>query len=143
MSLDRHLSLTALAPERIAATLVGASAAMALALGVLGMYSAMADSTRQRRREIALRIALGARSWRLMRQVLAEGFALAIAGTVAGVIGSVLVSRWLELTPPTRHPGLWVFVMTPLALVAAVLAAGVLPMRRALDVDPLSIMRDA
>jgi hypothetical protein len=33
--------------------------------------------------------------------------------------------------------------MTPLALVAAVLAAGVLPMRRALDVDPLSIMRDA
>jgi predicted permease len=141
-SLDRHLSVTALAPERIAATLVGASAAMALALGVLGMYSAMADSTRQRRREIALRIALGARSWGLIRQVLAEGFAFAIAGSLAGVVGSMLVSRWLELTPPTMHPGLWVFVMAPLALVAAVLAAGVLPMRRALDVDPLSIMRD-
>ena len=143
MSLDRHLSVTALAPERIAATLVGASAVMALALGVLGMYSAMAESTRQRRREIALRIAFGAGSWRLIRHVLAEGFALAIAGTVAGVLGSLLVSRWLELTPPTLHPGLWVFVMAPLALVAAVLAAGVLPMRRALEVDPLTIMRDA
>ena len=142
-SLQQHLSVTALAPERIAATLVGASAVMALVLGVLGMYSAMADSMRQRRREVALRIALGARGWRLIRQVLAEGFTMALAGTFGGVIASVLVARWLELTPPTLRPGLWVFVIAPLALTVAVLLASVVPMRRALAVDPLTIMRDA
>jgi putative ABC transport system permease protein len=143
VSLEQHLSVTALAPERIAATLVGVSALMALVLGVLGMYSAMADSMRQRRREVALRIALGARGWRLIRQVLVEGFTMAVAGAFGGVIASVAVARWLELTPPTLRPGLWVFVIAPLALTAAVLFASVVPMRRALAVDPLTIMRDA
>lgn len=59
-TLDSHLSKTSLAPSRIATTLVGASAATALALGVLGLYGAMTDSVRRRRREIAVRIALGA-----------------------------------------------------------------------------------
>jgi ABC-type antimicrobial peptide transport system permease subunit len=143
VTLEQHLSVTALAPERIAATLVGASAVMALVLAVLGMYSAMADSMRQRRREVALRIALGARGWRLIRQVLVEGFSMAAAGTVAGLMASALAARWLELTPPTLRPGLWVFVIAPLALTTAVLVASVLPMRRALAVDPLTIMRDA
>ena len=94
-TLDAHLSRTALASERIATMLVGASAATALTLGVLGMYGAMADAARQRRREIALRIALGAQGWRVIRQVLAEGLRLAGAGTVAGMLGSILVARWL------------------------------------------------
>jgi hypothetical protein len=142
-SLEQHLSVTALAPERIAATLVGASAVMALVLGVLGMYSAMADTTRRRSREIALRIALGARGWRLIGQVLVEGFTLAMAGTLAGIVAAMAAARWLELAPATLRPGVWVFVMAPLALTVAVLVAGVVPMRRALAVDPLTIMRDA
>ena len=66
MTLDAHLSRTALAPQRIATLLVSASALLGLLLGGLGMYGALADSARRQRREIALRIALGAQSWRVV-----------------------------------------------------------------------------
>jgi hypothetical protein len=142
-TLDAHLSRTALAPERIATLLMGASAAMALTLGVLGMYGAMADSTRQRRREIAVRFALGAQRWRVIRQVLAQGLRLAAAGTVAGMLGSLVVARWLaRFGPDAGTPTVWVWVAAPLALVGAAAIASVLPARRALTVDPLTIMRD-
>jgi putative ABC transport system permease protein len=142
-TLDAHLSRTALAAERIATTLVGASAAMALVLGGLGMYGAMAESARQRRREIALRLALGAQSWRVIRQVLVEGLRLAGAGTFGGIVGSLLVARWLSgITASSSVPPLTVWLAAPLVLIAAVVAASVLPARRALAVSPLSIMRD-
>ena len=142
-TLDAHLSRTALAPLRIATMLVGASAATALALGVLGLYGAMTDAARQRRREIAVRIALGAQGWRVIRQVLAEGVRLAGAGTVAGMLGSLLVARWLaRITPSAGSPTVWVWLAAPLVLVGAVAIASVLPARRALTVDPLTIMRN-
>ena len=142
-TLEAHLSATVLAPERIATALVGASAATALALGVLGLYGAMADAARQRRREIAVRIALGAQGWRVIRQVLAEGVRLAGAGTVAGMLGSLLVARWLaRITPSAGSVTLWIWLAAPLVLFAAVAVASVLPARRALTVDPLAIMRD-
>jgi len=135
--------LTALAPERIATVLVGASATMALVLGMFGLYGAMTDAARQRQREIAVRIALGAPSWRVIRQVLAEGVRLAIAGTVAGTLGSLLVARWLTRMTPTAGPltvGVW--MAAPLILVIVVGVASVLPARRALMVSPLAIMGD-
>ncbi len=142
-TLDAHLSRTALASERIATMLVGASAATALALGVLGLYGAMADAARLRRREIAVRIALGAQGWRVIRQVLVEGLRLAGAGTVAGMLCSLLVARWLvRITPTAGSPTLWVWLAAPLVLVGAVAIASVLPARRALTVDPLILMRD-
>jgi putative ABC transport system permease protein len=142
-TLDAHLSRTALAPERIATVLVGASAAMALMLGVFGLYGAMTDAARQRQREIAVRIALGAPSWRVIRQVLAEGVRLAVAGTVAGTLGSLLVARWLTRMASTAGPltvGVW--IVAPLVLVVVVSVASVLPVRRALMMNPLAIMRD-
>jgi len=143
MTLEEHLSRTALAPERIASTLVGASAVMALALGVLGMYGAMAESARQRRREIALRIALGAQRWRVIRQVVIEGLRLAAAGAGVGLLASLVVARWLtRVTPAATSPALWVWLLAPLVLIAAVVIASVLPARRAVSVSPLAIMRD-
>jgi ABC-type antimicrobial peptide transport system permease subunit len=142
-TLDAHLGRTALAPERIATTLVGASAATALALGVLGLYGVMTDAVRQRRREIAVRVALGAQGWRVIRQLLVEGVRLAGAGTVAGMLGSLLVTRWLaRITPVAGSLTVWVWLAAPLVLVGAVAIASVLPARRALMVDPLTIMRD-
>jgi predicted permease len=142
-TLEQHLSRTALAPERIAMVLVSASAAMALALGVLGLYGAMNDAARQRRREFGIRIALGAKGWRLIREVLAEGVRLAAAGSVAGLLGSLLVARWLaRITPGAGPLPIWVWLAAPLALLGAVAIASVLPSRRALATDPLTIMRD-
>jgi hypothetical protein len=143
MTLEAHLSRTALAPERIASVLVGASAATALALGILGLYGAMTDAARRRRRDIAVRVALGAQGWRVIRHVLAEGLRLAGAGTVAGMLGSLLVARWLARITPSAGPlTVWVWLAAPLVLVGAVAIASVLPARRALMVDPLTIMRD-
>jgi hypothetical protein len=142
-TLDAHLSRTALAPERIATVLVGASAATALTLGVLGLAAAMTDAARQRRREIAVRIALGAQRWRVIRHVLADGARLAGAGTLAGMLGSLLVARWLaRIAPSAGSLSVWVWLAAPLVLVGAVAIASVLPARRALMVDPLTIMRD-
>jgi putative ABC transport system permease protein len=142
-TLDAHLSRTALASDRIATVLVGASAATALTLGMLGLYGAMTDAARQRRRETAVRIALGARGWRVIHPVLAEGLRLAGAGAVAGMLGSILVARWLaRFTPSAGQSPVWVWLAAPLVLIVAVAMASALPARRALRVDPLTIMRD-
>jgi predicted permease len=142
-TLEDHLKRVALAPERIAMVLVGASAATALALGVLGLYGAMADAARRRRREFGVRLALGAQSWRLIRQVLEEGVRLAAAGAAAGLLGSLIVARWLERITPSAGPlPLWVWLAAPLALLGSVAIASVLPARLALATDPLTIMRD-
>jgi hypothetical protein len=140
-TLDAHLSKIALAPERIAAVLVGASAVTALALGVLGLYGAMADSARQRRRELALRLALGAQAWRVVRQVFSEGARLALTGAATGTLGALFVTRWLaQITPGARLPSAWEWLIAPLVLLGAVLIASVLPAREAVSNDPLTIM---
>jgi predicted permease len=142
-TLATHMARTALAPERIATVLVAASATTALALGVLGLYGALSDAARERRREVALRIALGARGRRIVQQVFVDGLRLAGAGTIAGMLGSILVGRWLvRLAPGAGVPAVWVWVAAPIVLLAAVAVASVLPARRALAVNPLTIMRD-
>ncbi len=142
-TLDAYLSRTAMAPERIATVLVGASGSMALALGILGLYGAMADAARQRRREIAVRIALGAPGWRVVHQVFKEGVRLAGAGLIAGTLGSLLVVRWLELIVPSAGSlTTWVWLPAPIALLGAVVIASVLPICRALTVNSVTIMHD-
>ena len=142
-TLDAHLRRTALAPERIATILVGATAATGLTVGILGLYAVITDATRRRRREFALRLALGATRWRVVRHVFAEGVRMVSAGTIAGLLGSLLVARWLAtMTPSAGWPSLWIWIAAPLVLVAAVAVASVLPARRAMTVDPLTIMRD-
>ena len=142
-TLDVRLSRTALAPERIATVLVGASTATALTLGVLGLYGVMADAARQRRRDIGVRLALGAQGWRVIHQLLGEGVRLAGAGTIAGMLASFLTARWLaRITLNVGSPTAWVWLAAPLVLGGAVAIASVLPARRALSVDPLAIMRD-
>jgi ABC-type antimicrobial peptide transport system permease subunit len=132
-----------MAPERIAIVLVGASASVALVLGMLGLYGAMADAARQRRREFGVRIALGSQGWRLVRQVVAEGARLAAGGLVAGLLLSRLAGRWLTpISTTASAPALWVWLAAPLALLGAVLIASVLPARLALGTNPLSVMRD-
>jgi ABC-type antimicrobial peptide transport system permease subunit len=143
-TLDDYLAKTALASERIATMLIGASAMMAMALCLAGVYGAMTDSVRQRRREIAVRLALGAQGRRIVGQVLKDGLRLAVAGACAGMIGSLVVGRWISHVAHTaRMPTVWVWLSVPLVLAAVLALASVLPARRALSVDPLDIMRDS
>jgi ABC-type antimicrobial peptide transport system permease subunit len=142
-TLDTHLSRTALAPLRIATLIMAASATAALILSVVGLFGALGDAARQRRRELAVRIALGAQRWRVICQVLGEGVRLACASTLAGILGSLLLSRLLaRITPGNGPPALWVWLAAPVMLAGAVAIASVLPARRALIVNPLTIMGD-
>ncbi|MGB7025446.1 MAG: ABC transporter permease [Candidatus Acidiferrales bacterium] len=140
---ETYLNQTSLAPLRIATLLLGVSATMALLLSVLGLFGALSDDARQRRRELAIRIALGAPRWRVIGQVLGEGLRLACVGTLAGMLMSLALSRWMSgITPGSGSPALWVWLAAPLALAGVVTMASVLPARRALMTNPLTIMHD-
>jgi ABC-type lipoprotein release transport system permease subunit len=142
-TLDTYLTQTSLAPLHIATMILGASATTALLLSVLGLFGAMSDAARQRRRDLAVRIALGAQRWRVIGQVIGEEGRLACAGTAAGMLASFLVSRWLTgITSSSDSPTLWVWLAAPLVVAGAVAIASVIPARRALLVKPLTIMRD-
>jgi ABC-type antimicrobial peptide transport system permease subunit len=138
-----YLNQTSLAPLRIATLILGLSATMALLLSVLGLFGALNDAARQRRRELAIRIALGALRWRIIGQVLGEGVRLAAAGTLAGMLASIALSRWMSgITRSSGWPALWVWLAAPIALAGVVTMASVLPARRASMVNPLTVMRE-
>jgi hypothetical protein len=142
-TIETYLNQTSLAPMRIATLILGVSAAMALVLSVLGLFGTLNDAARQRRRELGIRIALGAQRWRVAGQVLGEGVRLAGAGTVAGMLASLALSRWMSgITQGSSWPPLWVWLAAPIAMAAVVAVASVLPVRRALMVNPLIIMRE-
>ena len=142
-TLETYLGQTALAPLRIATVIIGASATTAFLLSVLGLFGALSDAQRQRRRELAIRIALGAQRRHMIFLVLREGSRLACAGIAAGTLGSLALSRMLtRIAPGKGLPPLWVWLIAPIVLAGAVVIASVLPARNAAIVNPVTIMRD-
>ena len=142
-TLDAHLARSALAPLRIATLLSSALALLALVLSVLGLFSAQRDAERQRRRELALRIALGAQRWRIVFSVITSAILIALAGTAIGTFVSLVLLRvFARASAIFSSPAVWVWLTVSLLPTATVLIAGVLPALRASLVDPLTIMRD-
>src|SRR4029453_11511554 len=90
--------------RRSSAWLVGGFAAMALLLGVVGLYGVIAYSVSQRTREIGVRIALGAQRRAVYRLILKEAGVLALAGIVIGtgcaILAASLMRKLLFGTPP-------------------------------------------
>ena len=128
--------------RRSSTCLVAGFAAVALLLGVVGLYGVIAYSVSQRTREIGVRIALGAQRGSVYRLILKEAAVLALAGIVIGtacaIIAASLMRKLLFGTPP--------WDVTTLVSVAAVLGASALlasflPARRAATVDPISALR--
>jgi macrolide transport system ATP-binding/permease protein len=128
--------------RRSSTWLVGGFAAVALLLGVVGLYGVIAYSVSQRTREIGVRIALGAQRGTVYRLIIKEAGVLALAGIVIGtgcaILAASLMRKLLFGTPP--------WDLTTLLCVAAVLGASALlasflPARRAASVDPISALR--
>jgi len=142
-TLDEHMARTALGPERIAAVLVGCSAAVALALGLLGVYGVMSDTVLQRKREIALRLALGARAGGIVGGVLRHGLRIAAVGAAAGLAAGWIAVRLVIYAHPDFHaPALWMWLACPAVLLCIVCIATIAPARWALAVDPMTITRE-
>jgi predicted permease len=123
-------------------SLLGAFAALGLALAVVGIYGVISYSVVQRTGEIGIRMALGARTLDVLRLVLGKGARLILLGALIGFGGAYAVARFLTSaipTLPTRDPAAMVAIA--LAMVAVALAACYLPARRATKVDPIVALR--
>jgi ABC-type lipoprotein release transport system permease subunit len=143
VTLEEHLARTALGPDRIASTLVGASALIAVALALLGVYSVMADSVLQKKREIAVRLALGARGRKVLVDVLAAGVRIAGVGAAAGLAAAFIVGQLVAHSiSGLGLPALWIWVASPVILTMLVAVASIVPARSALAVDPLTLTRE-
>ncbi|HLJ91340.1 MAG TPA: ABC transporter permease [Candidatus Angelobacter sp.] len=128
--------------ERIAGAFVGSFGLLALILAAVGIYGVIAYTTRQRTREIGIRIALGARRVEVLRLVLGQGLRLTAIGLAVGLVLSVTLTRFLTKllfgVAPTDLPT-FLLVAAVLSLVA--LAACFLPAQRATRVDPMVVLR--
>jgi hypothetical protein len=115
---------------------------MALLLGIIGIYGVIAYSVSQRRREIGIRLALGAQQGELQRMFVRHGVLLSGIGSAMGLGAAAVLTRMMKsllfgispLDPLT-------YVVVPFVLVAAALLASYLPARRAARVDPVQALR--
>ncbi len=137
-----ELIAVSLAQQRFNMLLLGLFAALALILAAVGIYGAMAYAVNQRRHEIGIRIALGARRSDVLRIVLGDGAKIALFGITSGIAGALVLTRLMasllfEVKP--TDPATFAGVAILLALVA--LAACYIPARRAMRVDPMVALR--
>ncbi|HEX3531002.1 MAG TPA: ADOP family duplicated permease [Thermoanaerobaculia bacterium] len=139
--LDDLISRSVAGP-RSRALLVGLSAGIALLLALIGTYGVMAYSVSRQRREIAIRMAVGAgRGW-VHRWVLGRALVLALAGVCLGALGTRLTGRLLEgLLFGVTAADVGAVAAAALLLIAACLAASWLPARRAGRTDPAAALR--
>ena len=128
--------------HKFAAWLVGGFAALALVLGVAGVYGVVAFSVSQRTREIGVRMALGAQRSAVHRLILKEAGGLIGIGVITGLVFSVVAGNLMRSLLFDVHPwdALTLTSMTGLLGVAAVMAS-FLPARRAAQVNPIEALR--
>jgi len=133
----------ALAIQRLSATLLGVLGAIALVLATLGLYGTLAQAVLQRRREIGIRIALGARRQTVLLLFAREGLVLAIAALVLGLpaaFGAARVMRGQIYGIGVADP--WAIGGTIVLLLGVSLGASLVTATRATRVDPAVTLRE-
>jgi ABC-type antimicrobial peptide transport system permease subunit len=130
------------APQRFAMLLMTVFGSTALLLAAIGVYGLMAYTVEQRRREIGIRMALGAESHHVRNMVVRQGMSLAVAGVVAGLAAAWSLARLITsfLFGVQMHD-LPVFVAVPVVLGIVALAAVYAPANRASRVNPIDSLR--
>jgi len=132
----------AVATQRFALQMVGLFAVVALVLALTGIYGAMSYAAGRRAREIAIRIALGAKPSDTLLLLLGHGARLTLAGLFAGIAAAAALTRVLTgmlyqvsaTDPPT-------FAAVALLLAAVAMAACLVPAKKVLNIDPMQLLR--
>jgi predicted permease len=131
-----------MADRRFALELLGVFAGVALLLASIGIYGVMAYTFSQRTNEIGIRMAMGAQRSDILRIALGEGALVVAIGVVAGLAGSVILTRFLQSMLFDVNPTDPVTLVAITALLTGVtLVACLVPARRATRVDPLIALR--
>ncbi len=140
-SMEDRLS-DALARRRFAMFLLTIFAVVALVLAAIGVYGVMAYSVNQRRREIGIRMALGAQPGRILQMILRRSFLLVALGVTIGIGGALGLTRFMaSLLFGVSATDVRAFLIPTLLLAAVSLLAGYFPARRAAKVEPMIALR--
>jgi putative ABC transport system permease protein len=132
----------AVGTQRFAVILLGAFAALALALASVGIYGVMAYSVSQRTHEIGIRMALGANRGNVLGMVVRQALALALLGAGLGLVGAFGLTRLLSgLLYSVRPTDPLTLALVTLVLVGVSTFASYIPARRAAKVDPMEALR--
>ena len=133
---------TALARQRLSTVILAVFAGVAILLAAVGLYGLVSHGVTERTREIGVRMALGAERSSVLRLFVIGGVKLAVVGTLVGLVGAYLLTKWIatllfqvEPTDPATFT-----VVASLLLVVAALACYI-PARRAARIDPLVALR--
>jgi putative ABC transport system permease protein len=133
----------ALWAPRTAARLLAGFGLLALALAAIGIYGVMSYLVRQGRREIAVRLALGAQRRDVLGHVIRRGMGAAAAGVAAGLLIAFAVTRTASaLLYGTNPMDPLAYGIAALLLAVVALAASWLPARRAAAIDPILVLRE-
>jgi predicted permease len=128
---------------RLLANLLGIFAGLALLLAALGTYGILSYMVTERRREIGIRMALGAAQKTVVQMIMGQGVAIAGAGLVIGLVGALALNRVMSSllfgVAPTDP---MTFVVVAATIVFVAMLACFLPARRAANVDPMVVLRD-
>ena len=153
-SIDRRMTLSNVVPfraivnrslviERLVAQVSAAFGLLALLIAAVGLYGVLAYGVARRRREIGLRIAVGARPGAIERMFLGESLTLLAAGVAIGLPLAILVTRFVSSMLFGLSPQDPVSIGVGLtALTVATVAAAYLPARRAAAIDPVVALRE-
>ena len=131
------------AQERFALLLVASFAALALVLAAVGIYGVLSYSVSRRRREMGIRMALGAPAGAIRSMIMRDGGRLVVTGVALGLVGAFSATRFLRLLlfgVSTTEPV--VFTAAAAVIVCTATLASWIPARAATHADPLEVVRD-
>ena len=133
---------TSVDTPRLTFVLVGLFAGLAIVLAMIGTYGVISYAVTQRRAEFGLRVALGAQRFDVLRLVLSQAALLVMAGTGAGIVCALALSRLLQnLIFGVSASDPLTFISVALIVIVVAIPACYLPARRATQVDPIRSLR--
>jgi putative ABC transport system permease protein len=128
--------------EKFQTLLLGTFAGIALMLTAIGLYGVLAYIVSQRRRELGIRMALGASGPSVMYEVVRKGVIMAVVGIALGLLGGLATSRVLQsLLFETAATDPLTYVLVSLFLILVALAACMLPAIKAVRIDPVKALK--